>query len=91
MVSDDRLDGDLSEKSQATLCAQNDRLWLVFSLSILISEHPLVSVGDASNFDTYEEEPREEICSVKVFCLHLFFLLVVIATEDRYEKEFQDF
>ena len=67
MVLIDRLDCYLSTKNRTTLYSENQRTRSVdFSaeISLLYFENVfffLVDVGDASNFDDYEEEPRKII------------------------------
>jgi len=51
-------------------------------------------LGDASNFDEYEEEPRTKkfrMILLKVLNFNLFFFSVRIATTEKFGKEFEEF
>jgi hypothetical protein len=87
MVLSYGLDCYLSTKNWTAICTENKRtrfVWFYLLFDLLIYR-----IGDASNFDEYEEEPRKKICEFDFIIFDL--ILVRIATTEKFGKEFEEF
>ena len=61
MVYEYRLDRNLSTKGRTAVYSKNERTWSVdFIIDFFSSSNFGFVLGDSSNFDDYEEEPRKK-------------------------------
>lgn len=76
MVYKYRLDRNLSTKGRTALYSKNERTWSVdFIIDDFSSSNFVFFVlGDSSNFDDYEEEPREKTSICFFSIVFIFFL-----------------